>query len=291
MSNEAALRTAAGPMLIVAAEQHESRPLIRDEAAPLMLSEAVRRALSLRLVRWLIHNASERQCPGVWGWMLCRKRYADDAAERAVHAGAQAVVQLGAGLDTLAHRVGSLAAMQVYEVDLPDNIARKRTALIRAFGKVPEHIVFVPLDLAADSIGGELIEADWTPQTKTLFLWEGVTQYLSRETVESTLDFLSCACAGSLVALTYVRDDFLSGRESYGAGGFYRKQVRQKQLWKTGFEPEELAGALARRGWRVVEDVGCEQLAARYVVPSGRKLPLTGLERWALAEKSSAGPL
>ncbi|ADG97150.1 methyltransferase [Segniliparus rotundus DSM 44985] len=287
MSDGTAMRIAAGPMIVVAAEQHEPRPLLRDEAAPLMLSEAVRRALGMRLARWLVRNASERQIPGIWGWTLCRKRYADDAAERAFAAGARAVVQLGAGLDTLAHRVGSLASAKVYEVDLPGVVALKRTALIRAFGAVPEHIVFVPLDVAEDSLGGELVEADWAPQTKTLFLWEGGTQYLSRDAVERTLDFLGCARAGSLVALTYVRGDFLSGRESYGAGGFHRKNVRQKQLWKTGFEPEEIAGALARRGWRIVEDVGSQELAARYVAPSGRKLPLTGLERWALAEKTS----
>ncbi|MGL6236609.1 MAG: SAM-dependent methyltransferase [Segniliparus sp.] len=286
MGNEAAMRTASGPMLVVAADQYEAHPIVRDATAPLMLPKAVRRALSFRLVRMLVRSATDRQIPGIWGWMLCRKRYADDAAERALANGAEAVVVLGAGLDTLAHRVPALAKTRVYEVDLPGNIAAKRTALVRAFGEVPRHVVLAPVDFEADSLGRELIEADWSPHTKTLFVWEGVTQYLPRAAVEQTLGFLRCASPGSLVALTYVRGGFMSGREFYGAESVYRKFVAGQRLWKTGFEPDELAGLLAEHGWRVVEDVGAAELAERYVEPSGRALPLTGMERWALAEKS-----
>ena len=286
MGNEAARRTAFGPMLIVAADQHEARPIVRDAAARPMLPNAARRALSWRLARRLLQLATERQIPGIWGWMLCRKRYTGDAAERALANGAEAVVLLGAGLDTLALRVPALRRTRVYEVDLPGNIAAKRTALVRAFGETPRHVVPVALDFETGSLGQELVAAGWSPRVKTLFVWEGVTQYLPRAAVGQTLGSLRRASPGSLLALTYVRDDFMSGREFYGAEPVYRRIVERQRLWKTGFAPDELAGLLAEHGWRVVEDVGSAELAERYVAPSGRALPLTGMERWALAEKT-----
>ena len=57
-----------------------------------------------------------------------------------------AVVNLGAGLITPMHRLGTLACMRVWETDLPENIESKRIGLRRVFGAVSGHVTLVTID-------------------------------------------------------------------------------------------------------------------------------------------------
>lgn len=44
-------------------------------------------------------RATDKKARGIWGGVLCRKRYADDQVTAAIEAGIDQVVVLGAGLD------------------------------------------------------------------------------------------------------------------------------------------------------------------------------------------------
>jgi O-methyltransferase involved in polyketide biosynthesis len=50
-------------------------------------------------------------------------------------------------------------------------------------------------------------------------------------------------------------------------------------------DPEEVANLLGAYGWRVLEHLGYEELAERYVKRTGRKLPSMAIERMVYAEK------
>jgi methyltransferase (TIGR00027 family) len=160
MANQAA-QTAYGPMSIVAAEQYypQGQRLVQDELAFQFLPLGLK-ALA-KLTRWppiraLMLNLSERRARGVWGGVLCRKRYIDDKLLEAVSTGIQAVVILGAGLDTRACRLAALGAIPVFEVDLPENTAYKRTKLQRLYGGVPAHVVLVPFDFDSQDLASDL---------------------------------------------------------------------------------------------------------------------------------------
>ena len=84
-----------------------------------------------RLAKWaplrnLMFTILDRRATGVLGGTLCRKRYIDEKLLEALSTGIQACVILGAGLDTRAYRLDALRAMQVFEVDLPENSAYKK---------------------------------------------------------------------------------------------------------------------------------------------------------------------
>jgi O-methyltransferase involved in polyketide biosynthesis len=49
--------------------------------------------------------------------------------------------------------------------------------------------------------------------------------------------------------------------------------------------PEGVADLLSRHGWRVVEHLGYDELAERYVKPTERALAATPIERMVYAEK------
>src|SRR5450755_184280 len=87
-----AAQTAFGPMVIVAVEQHYSpaQRLLQDDLAALFLPPVWK--LMAPVCRWgsirnVFIKASDQRAPGVWGGVLCRKRYADDKVTEAVDAG------------------------------------------------------------------------------------------------------------------------------------------------------------------------------------------------------------
>jgi hypothetical protein len=50
-------------------------------------------------------------------------------------------------------------------------------------------------------------------------------------------------------------------------------------------EPENCPNFLKRYRWRIIEDVGYDELADKYIVPTGRRLASTPVERMVCAEK------
>ncbi|HZU48610.1 MAG TPA: SAM-dependent methyltransferase, partial [Mycobacterium sp.] len=56
--------------------------------------------------------------------------------------------------------------------------------------------------------------------------------------------------------------------------------------WHFGIQPDEVEEFLAGFGWRLIEQVGPEQLIQRYVGPAGRDLTASEIEWSAYAEKT-----
>lgn len=278
--------TALGPMLIAALECREPHPALRDELAGPMLPAAGRmmaaagRAAPVR--RWLF-TVGERTMPGLWGSLVCRKRYIDDALADAVESGVDAVLILGAGMDTRAYRPPLAGAVPVLEVDQPINVGRKRAALHRVFGRVPDGVTLLPVDLGRHDLGAALAHQGFALDRRLFVIWEAVTQYLTADDVAATLDVLSGAGAGSRLAFTYVRRDFLDGTNLYGAARAHRNFVRRQRLWTFGLHPDGVAGLLAEHGWSEVEQVGPAEYAGRYLASRG--LAASEIERAVLAER------
>ena len=150
MARNPAAQTAFGPMLQVAVEQYEPRErrFVDDDLAASMLPAGQRAAV--RATRWpplrrLAISAGERAVPGAWTIITCRKRYIDDKLAEAL-SDVEAVVNLGAGLDTRGIRLALRSDIPVFEVDQAVNIERKRAAAQRAIGAVPASVRLVPSD-------------------------------------------------------------------------------------------------------------------------------------------------
>jgi methyltransferase (TIGR00027 family) len=217
---------------------------------------------------------------------LCRKRYGDDQFALALQQGIRQVVNLGAGLDTRPYRSLASVRARTFELDLPANSAYKQWRLRAIFGRVPEHVVLVPVDFESEHLGDRLQASGLDAQAPTLFVWEAVTQYLTEAGVRRTLGFLANAASGSRLIFTYVQRDFLEGAELWGCRALYKQFVGGKQrLWHFGLHPGEVAPLLAGFGWTEQEQVGQAAYLRRYVEPLGRRLRVTDLERFVLANK------
>jgi len=279
-------------MGLVAVEQikfPENKRILDDHLAYKILPFSMRSAVWLKAGPFtgdFIVRQAEKKVPGLWASILCRKRYINDRVSEAVRNGqVDAVVNLGAGYDTRAYSLPSMANVPVFELDQPGMIASKRSRLMKILGEVPAHVTLVPIDFDSEDPGTVLASHGYRTSQRTLFILEGVTQYLTRTGVRSTFDFLGGAAAESRLIFTYVRGDFIIGRVPDGYEFLYRKMVLKDNIWLFGLEPGKVADFLGGYGWSVIEHIGYDELAEQYVRPTGRSLLSMPVERLVYARK------
>ena len=190
-------RTAQHNALFRALEQRQPSPLFADPFARRFLRGRYRLygALPARPVARFI----DRRWPGPRAAVCVRTRYIDDRVAEALAAGLDQLVILGAGFDARAHRLEGLARVRVFEVDHPSTQAMKRAVV----GPPPAHVRYVPADLAREPLAGRARRPRASRAgARTLFLWEGVTNYLDAASVDATLRAI--ARLGTSVVFTYV---------------------------------------------------------------------------------------
>lgn len=288
-ARNAAAQTAYGPIVLAAIEHNEpaDRRLVDDDLAESFLPR--RHRLLVRLTRWdaargAVHSASDRSGPGLWASIACRKRFIDERLSDPLN-DTDAVVVLGAGLDTRGCRIARHSELPVFEVDQPVNIDRKAAVLHRVLGTVPASVHLVPVDLEHDALLPALESHGYRGDQRTFFIWEGVTQYLSSEAVRSTLAQLADAAPGSRLVFTYIRQDFIDGTNTYGADQVYRRFRTRTQVWRSGLVPEDVGDLLGDYGWRLVEQAGPSYFRDTYIRPTGRHVAASPIEWTVLAER------
>ncbi len=110
-----------------------------------------------------------------------RHAWIDAQLQRAVGQGARQVVLLGAGFDSRPWRL-PLGGVPVFTCDHPDTAAARRAA---AHG-LPPRSVDVPVDFARADFAQALLDAGFAPDRPAVFVWEGVSMYLSPAAVAQT---------------------------------------------------------------------------------------------------------
>lgn len=128
------------------------------------------------LREWII-GLSDRSQPGIWGGLLCRKRYIDDKLTASA-VNIEAVVNLGAGFDTRNFRLPSFSETPIWEIDQPENIRAKEARLRNALGTIPGNVRLVPIDFDHEDLTAALESQGYSTSRRTFFIMEAVTQYL-----------------------------------------------------------------------------------------------------------------
>ncbi|MFC1933393.1 class I SAM-dependent methyltransferase [Chloroflexota bacterium] len=228
----------------------------------------------------------EKSTPGVIGGIICRTCYIDEVLINAVKEGVETVVNLGAGADSRAFRIPGIESIPYFELDHPEVLKFKRSIINKKLGGLPFNLSLVPIDFNSQELGEELKKAGYDLSSTTLFIWEGVTQYISKEAIDNTLQYVAQASTGSKIVFTYVLESFING--SYipdGLNSLYKMVLNNKNpLWFCGFEPTEIHEYLLKFSLSLIEDVGSEEFVERYIKPKGRDLTVMEIERTVLAE-------
>jgi len=228
----------------------------------------------------------ERRMPGTLGAILCRTRYIDDVLTRSLKKGIDQVVILGAGFDTRAYRISGMDGVQVFEVDLPGTRKLKQNRIEKVLGLVPDNVTLLGMNFDQENLDEILRAGGFQNGKRTLFVWEGVTQYITEEAVRNTLEFVSgVSGAGSAIVFTYVPRGLIDGTnrpEWFEPFLSFAERVGSPFIF--GLDQNELKGYLSDRGLKLIDDVGAAEFEDLYLKVLHRELNVLDAERVAFAE-------
>jgi methyltransferase (TIGR00027 family) len=236
-----------------------SRRMFYDPFAPHFLSPVLRGAVAIARVPAfapLVDAYTDFRLPGARTSAIARTKLIDDVLLDALRDGISQVVILGAGFDCRAYRLPKLESAAVFEVDHPATHATKLACLQRVLTKFPENVHHVEIDFLRQTLPDVLAESGFQLSVPTVFLWEGVTQYLTREAVDAVLGYVASCCAGTRLVFTYVHAGMLDGSVSFRAATrLLRGYAGLGEPWTFGLRPKEIAGFLKERGLCLERDL------------------------------------
>jgi methyltransferase (TIGR00027 family) len=185
MNQRSASRTAMLVSALRARASARPQPLCRDPWAA-QLAGDVGMALADR--HHEVYPASEL-------WIALRTAWIDGRIGRLCKPLGERtqVVLLGAGLDTRSARLGG-DGLRWFEVDHPASQALKVELLGELDGYPQGTATFVRCDFETDDFIERLTEAGFDPEKPALFVWEGVTPYLSEAAVRDTVHRIASSC-------------------------------------------------------------------------------------------------
>jgi methyltransferase (TIGR00027 family) len=210
---------------------------------------------------------AERVIPGAPSGVVARTRYIDDYLEACIDDGIEQLVILGAGYDSRAYRCDRLKGkIKVFEVDHPDTQRAKVEKVKKIFGFLPDDVVYVPIDLDKRKLDEGLFESGYDRNLKSLFIWEGTTQYLTAEAVDETLAFVSNNSGkGSSIIFDYAFQSALDGTLHHEEAKKWRAAFERRGEPPTfGIEEEAIEEFFFRRGLYQVKNVTTEFLESSY---------------------------
>jgi len=160
-------------------------------------------------------------------WTAVRTKFIDDQLAR-VTAEVPQLVNLGAGLDTRAFRLDCFLGLEaVFEVDM-EVINVSKTKILEKLGVTPicEKVEIVSLDFldAGKSLKTELQAKGFNAQKPTVFVAEGLIQYLGDGRTKFLTDVSDVACKGSVFILQYLDSTNLGA--TFAASGISEMQLR-----------------------------------------------------------------
>jgi len=236
-----------------------------------------------RVTAGALHLALGSAFAGMTYHIALRTHLIDEALREALRRDIRQVVLLGAGLDNRAARLPELAPLTVFEVDHPATLSYKEARLARAGRRRPPNVTTVPVDFERDRLEERVRAAGLAAESRSFWIWEGVTIYLTRPAIASTLAAVARSAApGSRIALTYTRPDRLGGAAMWSAATVLARLVGEPV--RGALSEHDLAQELARAELSLVSDESPADWAHRVwpSVPAGMR----EWERVAVAEKT-----
>jgi len=176
-------------------------------------------------------------------------------------------VILGAGYDSRAYRFEQLRGkVKIFEVDHPATQEAKKAKLEKIFGVVPDYVNYVPMDFAQETLDEFLPQSGYDEGLRTLFIWEGVTEYLDPGGVDATLSFVSKKSGpGSSIIFDYMHKSLLNGTERHGeVSSMRRNRFISGEELTFGIEEDRIEDFLNKCGLGLIKKVSKKELEEAY---------------------------
>ena len=242
------------------------RRVCYDPLAVVFLDEKLQRRYRLCLKNSFMRAVwiwSVRKDPGgTRAEGVARTRYIDDYSQACITNGVEQVVILGAGFDSRAFRLEGFKRVKVFEVDHPNTQKMKMARLKGVIREMPTWVTFVAVDFEKDNLDEKLLAGGYRRDLKTLFIWEGVTPYLTAESVDRTLSLVVANCSpGSSIIFDYLHASAVDPNSKVRwAKALQTRCERMGEPMRFGIEGSEIEAFLAARGFSQVKRVTAANL-------------------------------
>jgi methyltransferase (TIGR00027 family) len=202
---------------------------------------------------------------GLYEYVIARTAWFDQLLIHHLALHTSQIVILGAGFDSRAIRFSSsLGNSIIFELDQEATLDAKQQIFRQNQIVLSDHVRFVTTDFENDLWYADLIQAGFDPKLDSLFIWEGVTFYLTPQAVSKTLSQLtSCMNQNSALSFDYQHTD------------------AQHALFETGLKDEKILFGLDERsidsylqsfGLSLKQDLDAEALEERFLTMSSGQL-------------------
>jgi methyltransferase (TIGR00027 family) len=220
-----------------------------------------------------------RFAPGAIEFITARERYIDDFLKACLGEGLDQVVILGAGFDTRAYRIAGIEKTRVFEVDHPATQEVKLKRLKKVIDPLPGHVTFVPMDFNTQTLDERLLASGYNEGGKTLFIWQGVTVYLTAEGVDSTLAFIANHSGpGIAVIFDYFYNETLRDTSRSDVKMTWRAARVTGEAYLFGIDQGQIEPFLTQRGFRAVRNADGVDLKRLYFTgPNAGRVLSTGV--------------
>lgn len=215
--------------------------------------------------------------PGFYVHFVLRKRVIEEFVNTAIIDGAEQVVVIGAGFDTLSLRVfKDNPKTNVFEIDHPATQKWKINSLQRnnhEFGGVH----FLPLDLTKNTMQELLSKHQKYNQSKTtVYVAEGLLMYLTEKEVREILHFIrQFSGSKSRFVFTYMEENDHNKYQFKNASWITNFWLRIKgEGFKWGLKNEQLPVFLSESGFELLHFRTHKDLREKFFEGNGEPLPI-----------------
>ncbi len=199
--------------------------------------------------------------------IVARARFIEDLVMEQVDRGVNQYVILGAGLDSFAQRRSEIASsLKVFEVDQPGPQSWKRQRLMKLGFGIPEWLRLVPVDFEAGGSWWEkLSKAGFDVSQPAVVASTGVTMYLTKDAIATTLRQIATLNPGSTLAMTFILPLEFAEPEERAAHEAAQKGARASGTpFVSFFTPPEMLTLARDSGFKQVQHVPAATLSQRY---------------------------
>ena len=283
--------------LIESLAKPEKRVIYDPYADKFVLGAGLIKFMGHKLSVWL----TKKFAPGFHEHLISRTRFIDDLIEKSTDDKVEQYVILGAGYDSRAHRLKLPSGLKIFEVDQPEVQERKRSKLPDEIPNL-ENVAYVSIDFNHQSLKEQLLNAGFDQSKSTVFTLEGVSQYITKEAVSSTLNELAVLTQNSsaILFISYVNRLLREDPKACFGKGYVKAEkkaatiqnlaARSGEPWISLYSTEEIKDLLSKNGFLLTEDKTLDDLNSKYFTPIGRTIPeshIFKLEHFVVAESKS----
>ena len=280
--------------LIESLAKPENRVIYDPYAENFVLGSGIIKLMGHKLSVWL----TKKFIPGLHEHLISRTRFIDDLIEKCATKKFEQYVILGAGYDSRAYRLNLPSGLKIFEVDQAEVQERKLSKLSDDVSN-SENITFVSVDFNIQSLKEQLLINGFDKSKSTIFTLEGVSQYITKKALNSTLNELSLLTknSNSILFISYVNILLRKDPIACFGKGFVKCErkaaliqnlsARSGEPWISLYSSEEIKDLLSQNGYLLKEDKTLADLNSKYFTPIKRTIPenqIFKLEHFVVAE-------